>query len=90
MSSGYSRFITAIVMVLVGVMLVGGLFGGLYQALAQASNLLNSLTVTVFLLVWGVSVCLMGWLVVWNGAPARKDVLVISTAIRHALQERRT
>ncbi|MDR3398109.1 MAG: hypothetical protein P4M06_11170 [Pandoraea sp.] len=49
MSSGYSRFITAIVLVLVGVML----FGGLYQAVAQASSLLNALTVTGFLLVWG-------------------------------------
>ncbi|MFK0379139.1 hypothetical protein [Pandoraea sp. NPDC090278] len=89
-SSAYSRFITAIVLVMVGVMLFGGLLGGLYQAVAQASSLLNALTVIGFLLVWGAGVCLMGWLVVWNGAPARKDVLVISTAIRHALQERRT
>jgi hypothetical protein len=48
-SSAYSRFITAIVLVMVGVML----FGGLYQAVAQASSLLNALTVTGFLLVWG-------------------------------------
>lgn len=90
MSSGYSRFITAVILVLVGVMLFGGLFGGLYQAFTQASSLLNALTVTGFLLVWGAGVCLVGWLVVWNGAPARKDVLVISTAIRHALRDRRT
>lgn len=88
MSSGYSRFITAIALVMVSVMLFCGLFGGLYPAIAQASSLLNALTVTGFLLVWEAGVCLMGWLVLWNGAPARKDVLVISTAIRHALQER--
>lgn len=35
----------------------------------------------------GAGVCLVGWLVVWNGAPARKDVLVISTGIRNALRE---
>ncbi|WP_372436301.1 hypothetical protein, partial [Pandoraea sputorum] len=56
--------------------------------LGRNTSLLNALTVTGFLLVWEAGVCLMGWLVLWNGAPARKDVLVISTAIRHALQER--
>ncbi|AHN77597.1 hypothetical protein DA70_20805 [Pandoraea pnomenusa] len=53
MSSGYGRFITAVVLVLVGVMRFGGLFGGLCQAVTQASSLLNALTVTGFLLVWG-------------------------------------
>lgn len=53
MSSGYGRFITAVVLVLVGVMRFGGLFCGLCQAVTQASSLLNALTVTGFLLVWG-------------------------------------
>ena len=86
-SSDYSRFVTAIFLVFLGLMLLGGLVGGLYQAFTQASSLFNAMRIIGFLLLWVAGVCLMGWLVVWNGSPERNDVLVISTAIRHALQE---
>ncbi|MFC5431878.1 hypothetical protein ACFPTO_24245 [Paraburkholderia denitrificans] len=86
-ASAYSRVVMAMFMALVGCMFFGGLIGGLHLAFTQTSSLAGALKFAVLLLLWLAVVCLMGWLVVWNASPARKDVVAISAAVQHALQQ---